>query len=355
MARVVRVLLFAAVIALVSACASSAQGGASPAAPRPVWVDSPQAAYPTALYIAAVGHGADRTLAERDALARIVALFGQAVQSELHVMASYSQAITGGAIQVSEDVRVQQAITTSAQMDTLVGAEIASVWHDSGNNIYYAVAIMERERTSILYAGLIRSNERIISELVTMTPQTRNSLDGFARYRLAAAVADANRLYANVLTVVGNTRGINPAEMRRGDEYRIAAAQVVSAIPVGIIVTGDRGNRIQNALSSAVNAAGLISGGTNSRYVLRFSYTMTQQDIPGQRHQFVRFELVGGLENAGAGNTVLFSPPAMTGREGHLTVSEAEERALRTVERRIAGEFGPALIAYLDSLVFISR
>ncbi|MCL2373764.1 MAG: hypothetical protein FWC65_00790, partial [Treponema sp.] len=300
---------------------------------RPAWVDNPEMVYARTRYISVVGYGSDRNLAERDALARLTGVFGQAVQAELHTVVSYSEAIRGGVIQVSEDTQVRNAIITSAQMDTLVGAEIADNWHAAQNNVSFAVAIMERERTSVLYADLIRSNERIIGDLVNMTAQVRNSLDGVARYRLAAVIADANRVYANVLTVVGNTRGINPAEMTRGDDFRVAAAEVVAAIPIGVVVTGDRGNRIHNAFAAAVTRAGFRSGAAEFRYVLQVSYNVNPVDLPGQPNQFVRYELIAALVDTAGGNASLFAHPAMVGREGHLTMSEAEERAFRAAER----------------------
>ena len=260
--------------------------------------------------------------------------------------------VRDGVIQVSEDTDVQNAITISAQMDTLVGAEISDTWHDTGNNMYYAVAVMENERTSTLYADLIRSNERIINELVNMTDQVKNSLDGFARYRLAAAIADTNRLYVNVLTVVGNTRGINPSEMKSGNDFRLEAAEVIKGIPVGVVVTGDRDGRLKNAFVRVVNAAGFRSGADNSRYVIRVSYIVNPQEIPGQQNQFVRYELIARLEDTAEGNSI-FAHPSMVGRQGHLTVAEAEERAFRAVEEKIASEFAPAFQQYLDTLVSV--
>jgi hypothetical protein len=338
--------------------APSAAGGAgaaqtpSPTGARPGWVDNPEMVYSRARFISAVGHASTRNNAERDALARLTGVFGQSVQAELRTTTAYSEAVRDGVIQVSENTAVQNAIVTSAQMDTLVGAEIADTWNDTQNRMFYAVAVMERERTSILYSDLIRSNERIIASLVDMPAATRNSLDGYARYTLAATIADANRLYANVLTVVGNTRGINPAQMQSGDSFRLQAADIAANIPMGVAVEGDRGNRLSTAISRAVTATGFRAGGANSRYMLRFSYTVDTVDLPGQTNQFVRYELVGTLQDTAGGNAVLL-PFSARGREGHLTRAEAEERAFRSAERDIAGDFGNALKSYLDNLVSV--
>jgi len=335
--------------------AAAAPAQAAPAQPasgsQPAWVDNPDSAYDRQLYITARGNGSNRTAAERDALAKITGVFGQTIQADMKIMSSYSEAVKGGTIQVSESTQVQDAITTSAQMDTLIGAEVRENWHDTRNNVYYSLAVMEREKTSVLYSDLIRSNERIINDLTTMTPQVRSTLDGYARYRLAGTIADVNRAYANVLTVVGNTRGIDPARMKKGDDYRIEAAEIVKNIPFGVIVSGDSGNRIKNALAKAIGASGFRSGGDNSRYVMKFNYVANEADFPGQPNKMVRYELIGGLEDTTT-RTVMF-PYSLTGRSGHITVSEAEQRALRSVETSIGDEFGPALKEYLDNLISI--
>ena len=330
-----------------SAQSSLAQSSTGPRA-KPAWVDSPDSVYSKVRYVSAVGYGSDRNQAERDALAKLTGVFGQSVQAELKTIASYSEAVKSGAIQVTENSSVQNAITTSAEMDSLVWAEIADVWYDN-RSVHYAVTVMEREKTSALYADLIRSNERIIGDLTNMTAPAKNSLDGYSRYLLAGTIADANRVYANVLTVVGDTRGIKPAEMKKGDDYRLEAAAVVRNIPIGVTVTGDKGDRIKNAFAKALGGAGFRSGGNNSRYMLNASYTTTPVELPSQQNKFVRYQIIGSLTDTAEKNSVLLSYDASS-REGHTTVPEAEERALRAAERRIAEEFEASFKKYLSSL-----
>ena len=329
--------------------AAAQSAAAGPARAKPAWVDTPDLVFSKQRYVSAVGYGSDRNTAERDALAKLTGVFGQSVQAEMKTISSYSEAVKSGAIQLSGDSTVQNAVSTSAEMDTLVGAEINDVWYD-GKSLYYAAAVMEKEKTSALYADLIRSNERIIEGLVNMPNEERNSLDGYSRYLLAGTIADANRIYANVLTVVGDTRGINPAEMKKGEDYRIEAAAVVRTIPIGVAVTGDRGDRIKGAFSKAISGAGFRSGGDNSRYMMRAVYTMSEVELPGQTNKFVRYQLNGALADAAEGNSVLVSYDA-SGREGHLTIPEAEERAIRAAENKIPGEFELVLKDYLSSLV----
>jgi hypothetical protein len=328
---------------------ATAQPAATGNRGRPAWVDTPDLVYSKQRYVAAVGLGSDRGQAEKNALANLTAVFGQSIQAEMRSVASYSEAVKSGAIQVSENLSVQQAITTSAEMDSLLGAEIADVWYDGGSG-HYAVAVMEREKTARLYADLIRSNSKIITGLTAMDEAEKNTLNGYSRYRLAAAIADASRLYANVLTYVGNTTDINPGDMKKGDDYRLEAAGIVRNIPIEVRVSGDRSDRIKNAFSRALGSAGFRTGGANQRYRLAVTLSLASTDLPDQRNKYVRFTVDANLTDTVEGDSVLF-PFNKTGREGHINIPEAENRALREAEKRIEEDYPPALAGYLAELL----
>ena len=335
-----------------SAAANSASAGSSPAQSaanrdKPAWVDAPDTVFSRQRYVSAVGFGPDRRQAERNALANLTGVFGQSIQAELKTVSTYSEAIMSGVIQITENSSVQDAITTSIEMDTLIGAEIADVWFDN-RNTHYAAAIMEKERSAVLYADLIRSNERIIGDLISMTPDEKNTLNGYSRYTLAATIADANRVYANVLTLVGNTTGINPGNMKKGDDYRIEAAEIARNIPISVNVEGDRAGRIRNAFSRSLSASGFRSG-TNSRYALSASVILTDANLPNQQNIFIRYIVDVNLIDTSDGS-VLF-PFSFNGREGHVNKAEAEERVFRAAENKIADEYGKNFRDYLSLLL----
>jgi hypothetical protein len=335
-----------------AAPATTAPAGAQPAQGnrgRPAWVDTPDLVYSKQRYVAAVGFGPERNQAERNALANLTAVFGQSIQAEMKSVADYSEAVKNGAIQVSENVSVRQAITISAEMDSLLGAEIADVWYD-GSSVYYAAAVMEREKTAELYADLIRTNSRIITDLTTMNGAEKNSLNGYSRYQLAATIADTNRLYANVLTYVGNTTDINPGAMKKGDDYRLEAAEIIRNIPIEVTVSGDRSDRIKNAFNRALGSAGFRTGGANPRYRLAVTLALSPTDLPGQPYKYIRFTVDANLTDTASGNSVLF-PFNVSDREGHLNLPEAENRALSVAEKRIGNDYPPALLGYLGELL----
>lgn len=315
---------------------------------QPGWTRNPYTAYDRNIYFAATGHGKNRREAERAAFAALTASFGQSIQADFNIMSTYTEAVSRGVVQVSQNAAVQEAIKTSVALDALIGAEIGDVW-DGGKNIVYAAAIMNKAKTAILYADMIRSNQQTITNLITMSNAEKNSLDGYSRYQLAAVIADATRAYANILSLTGNTAGIEPGSLKNGDDYRLLAVTITKTIPITVIVTNDRSDRIRSAFVSVFGAIGFRSGGNNSRYVLKVTVNLSEAVFPDKTFKHAQYEIDANLTDTTDGTVLL--PFNINGREGHANLPEAEKRAVAAAEKKIKDNYGQLLFAYLSALL----
>ncbi|MDR3192771.1 MAG: LPP20 family lipoprotein [Treponema sp.] len=335
---------------------SEAAGGGERNRPRPVWVSSPDAVYNRNVYIAQVGNGADRGLAEKDALARLSAYFRQNIQGEQTSSTRYREAIRDGVVDsYSEDTTLINTIRTSLELESLVGAEIADYWFDGGS-VHYAVALMEKAKVSVIYADMIRANRELIKALTAMTGEEKYTMDGYARYRLAANIAEVNSIYGNVLSLAGSGgTGIVPDKPEQGADFRLEAANITKNIPVEVRVANDRSSRIASAFSRALGGAGFRTGTRNSPYVLEVKVSFTPVDLPNNQPQykFVRYVVDANLVEAASGDVLL--PYNINGREGHLNISEAENRAAAAAEKKIGAEYENTLNAYLDGLLPLKK
>ena len=348
--------VFLCCILVFSACGSSPNSAQNNAAAgrtaagrvRPAWVDSVDTVYNKNLYVAAVGTGNDRPMAEKNAFAALVAIFGQSIQVDQTVSVTYQEAVKSGVTAGwSEDTAIQNTIATSSSMDALVGAEIKEAWLDSSNNTYYAAAVMEKGKSVMLYTDMIKANQEMIANLTNMNQTQKNSLEGFSRYQFAATVADINSSYENVLKVIG---AAPPPGLRKGDEYRLEAANIAKTIPVAVSVRNDRSGRIQGALSKSLADLGLSGGGGNSRYRVEAELSITEVQLANQQNKFARYVVDASLLDTASGRTVLI-PYNINGREGHLTVPEAENRALAAAERKITEEYKDIVSGYLSKFL----
>jgi hypothetical protein len=338
-----------------SACASvdnqnQNSGGSNTVAAKaaaPDWTRDPYKKFDQQSYVAAVGVANSRQEAEKDALGKLVAIFGQSIQVDEKISVSYMEAVrSGAAASWSENTSIDNTIQTSAGMDSLIGAEIGDTWYDGRNN-YYAAAILNKTKALQTYSNLIRTNQAMIDNLVNMSAAEKNTIDGFARYQFAAMIADVTFTYGNLLSHIGAPSYAQG--LKKGDTYRLEAQNITKAIPVGIVVRNDKSGRIQGAFAKAFSDIGFRSGGNNSRYVLNVDITVSPVDLPSNPNKFVRIELSANLTDTSVKSVLL--PYNFNNREGHTSVSEAENRAFMAAERKINEEYKNLLSDYLNQLL----
>ena len=333
---------------LYSGCAGSAAVNYGSA---PLWVIDVYSVYNRERYLAANGAAGDRVSAERNAIASLTALFGQSVQADFEAAVYYSQAVTDGVIDSYIDsAEIRQNIRTSSSMNNLVGVEISETWYDGKQ--YYAAAVMEKARAVRVYRDLIQVNLDIIENLTS--ENERGQLESVIRYRFAAAAADVNMSYRNIISVLGSSvSGLNT-----GDYYRAIAQDIIKTIPVAITVTGDRNSKLSGAFAKCFSDWGFNviteyqqgpRAADNTRYVLNAGAVFTPVSLPDNPNFFSRVEITANFTDTFL-NAVLI-PYSISAREGHPSMPEAEARAVASVEQGIKEGYSEILSDYLSRLL----
>jgi hypothetical protein len=296
----------------------------------------------------AVGYGPGRAVAEKEALANMISVFGQTVQVDRQSMVGYQEALRRDTVaSYFRNTEITNAIKTSAELDILIGAEIREYWYD-GQGVHYALAVIEKSKAVSLYSELVKANREIISILTTLEEEEKYSLDGYARFLLAAKIAGGNRVFSNILSVLGGGMTPSSRELAEAENFRVEARDIARRIPVDVRVDNDNSGRIQGAFTAVIGKKGFLTGGQDSRYTLEVTLKLSPVELPGQQNKFIRYELAAKLLDRVTGNVLL--PYTVSGRDGHLTIPEAENRAITTLEREIAGGWDAVFSAYLDSL-----
>lgn len=350
----VAVLVAAGAMLLASCAGAPPAKPADKAAPKgasavqPDWVANPRTAYPEAQYVSAVGSGADLESAEKSALGALVSVFGQQVKGETVTTSRYSEAVKAGKVTVSEDASVNQAVQTSFDLDTLVGAEIKDAWDDRKGTIY-AVAVMDRAKGAMLYKDLIDANEETIAKLSEVEPGEEFTFDTYARFDLASVIGDSNKRFLNVLSVLSPAMAASKRDSTHtGDEFRLECLKIAKNIPIGVDIAGDRDGRIAAAFSTVVSDAGFKTGTAESRYVLKGSLSLSEATLAANPNKFARYTVDAKLTDTLAATVLL--PYSINGREGHATLAEAENRAVRAAETKIRENYGVELSDFMSKL-----
>jgi len=313
---------------------------------QPRWVDDPYTVYNSNNFIVMVRSGSDREQAEARAVSALVSFFGQSIKSDFLISTQYSEAVNNGVVNVSQNTQIRDQITRAASMDNIIGVEIGNVW-DNGRGMVHVAAFMNKIRTVSIYSDMIILNYRNIDLLTTMSAAEKNTLDGFARMKLAANMAGINENYAMIITMLdGSTDLLN---IRNPDPYNREAANIIRNITVTVSVNNDRANRIQDAFAKVLAGEGLRTRGTNPPYTLEVRLHLSEVNFPNNPHVFCRIEMSANLiENATGASLFPFS---FNDRGGHTSYAQAENVAFTLAQRAIEERYPLELKEYLASLI----
>ena len=125
----------------------------------------------------------------------------------------------------------------------------------------------------------------------------------------------------------------------------VLQAQLTVATPAQ---EGDDG-LIARKRAVALAGLGFRSGGSDVRYRVEAELNLSEARFPNQQNKFIRYEVAAHLVDT-AENAALV-PYTINGREGHITLVEAENRAIAAAERKIGEEYQALLSDYLSRLL----
>lgn len=342
------VLLAAAVLGAGCASAPENAGSADPASP-PVWLANPDAVYPAARYISAVGSGPDRASAEKSALTALAGVFGQSVHGGITVHSHYADRVRGGVLEDSGSVSsVTETVATAVHLDTLIGAKIRETWTDRGGQYVYAIAVMDKIETALLYEAEIQENTARIAALEQIPEDARGTLAEYARLLQATETAEETEMLLKVLSVASPAQATSlRMSVPDAETYRQRCAAAAAGIPVAVSLENDRQGVIAQAFADVFTAAGFRITSGESRYSLRGVVSFSEVQLPSNPYTFSRGVVNAALEDSRTGDILL--PYAVSAREGHGGITGAEIRTARTLAEKIRTEFAETFSDFVFS------
>ncbi|MDR1859219.1 MAG: hypothetical protein LBQ69_07085 [Treponema sp.] len=344
-------LLLAAILATIFAsCAGSPSAGSPSSRSVPLWVTDPARAYPDNEWLSVVEEEVDMRTAERAAVARLAQVFRVDLNVVTNANRQFAEAVDSVRGQtVSSDSRefAQELVSTSV-VSGLIGLQVES-WADRGGRAF-ANARMNRRECSARYSAMIRENEQVIGRLQEEAARHPETFEAFQMLNLAHSFALVTDNLHTLLTVLDPSTISRRPSYGNAEAVKSLAQSAGRAIIVTVNVNGDTGDRIAKAFTECLNSRGFRTnaGGANP-YSLAASFSLEDVDLGNPRNKFVRYILTCSLRNRQGVEILSFSENQ---REGHLTESEARQRAIRTAEQSIGSTgFAVNFDAFLASLL----
>jgi hypothetical protein len=317
--------------------------------PRPDWVDGESAQYPESHYLTGVGYDADRKTSEDKARAEIAKIFVSEINSRTRSYQDYLQTSSSGDSDLEETFSIQE-ITDVSTKKVLSGVRIAGLYQDSGpGNLYYALAVLDRQQSATILRDRILTLDGEIEMLFDRTLSEGDLLTKIKYLKQSMGKHAVREAYDAELRVVNPSgRGISPSVQFAEIKSQLEAI-LLREFTIGVSVSGTRANEVQDALMQGLNQEGfsvsedlsaaqvLIRGEVEIKPIERAT---ADWKYVGWRTHFDMVDKVGGS---------VFGSFTKTGREGHLNLQQAEERAVRKIRDAVTTEMAGEVRKYIFS------
>ena len=316
---------------------------------RPDWIENPGSRFSPNDYMTGVGYGQERRSAEDHARAEIAKIFESDISSENRSYEEYLQASEGGRTHSAQNFNFED-ITTVSTRKVMSDIRIAAVYHQKRSpKGYYALAVLDRNHVRPILTDKIAILDREIDQMLDIAQNDTDHLTKIRAYKTGIEKYVLRQAYNTELRIVRTDgRGI-PARYTLADIQQKFARVLLKDFAVLITVRGGRADDVQQALTEALNQKGFAVSfnSTNAQVFARGNVQIKPIDQGSSQWKFVRWKAYFDLIDRQGG--VVFGSVQKSGKEGHVTMSEAEERAVRKIRKILADDISRDLSAFIFS------
>jgi RNase H-fold protein (predicted Holliday junction resolvase) len=226
------------------------------AGPRaPEWTLGKSVLYPSEAYLLGVGFGRDRAHAEDRARSEIAKTFQVQIQSRESIVESHwvSQVGEPATTEYSQSV---QAELTAITDKVLEGVRIAEIWQDEETGEHYALAVLDRLRTSRALRGELDEIDQAVAAKVRQAEAAGTPLRQLGYYLQALKSLERRRGIAADLRVTDPGGWVLEAPYSLADIAE-RTDKAAAGIRIGIDLEGDRQGIVNGALVRALTGIGM--------------------------------------------------------------------------------------------------
>jgi hypothetical protein len=310
---------------------------------KPRWVDNPREEYPDELYIAGVGSGDTLEKAKDNARAEVAKVIRLDINVQQKIVDTYLETGTGEDLDMKRSTDFVNRVNVATEQ-SLKNVKIEKTWLLKESAQYYALALIDRKETAAIYAREVKKKDGEVTSYVTSAKEAGNRLAKLAFLRKAIVCAvDRDILSEQLATISGGTvhftHSISRADLIREKE-RLSRM-------TGVQVDLDFGNwdEFPNTLKKVLENNGFRIVNDDPDVVVTGRLAIEKLERKGY---FVRWYYELHMKEVASGSEFLTIDDS--GREGHRSYPEAEDRAVRTACAQLERDMTRKLDDYFQSL-----
>lgn len=305
-------------------------------AQSPDWIRGKSKMYPDEFYIVGVGSGDTRQDAESRARAHIAEVFSVNIRADISV--NKSETLTNRQGKISGESRE----TTRSRVDmglkkTLEGTEIAEVWQDPKDAMFYALAVLDREKAAAKMAERVRELDNEVVRLGEQVDTVSGKVDKLKIMLLRKSLlSDRMSLDSDYRIVSPSGKGL-PAPYSVGKVSSEIAAFLRSDFVVGVIANGPSSDVLAQTVTDKFTQNGFTvnpTGGQTADLVIKISSTTDPSAEAVGDWFYCRWRIEVNAADGASGEVVMSSSEG--GRSGQLSIEESKRKAAFDMNRKMS-------------------
>ncbi|UCH20584.1 MAG: LPP20 family lipoprotein [Deltaproteobacteria bacterium] len=316
---------------------------------RPDWIDSESRQYPADLYLTGVGYAPDRQTAEDRSRAEIAKIFHSKIDAKTRTYQEYLQTISGSKTKTSDRIAIEDLTKVSTQK-VLSGVRIVEVYQQTKPEpLFYALAALDRRQAQEILQSKIRELDQDIQKLIALSNRQTDKLSKIKNLKTSVGEYILRDAYNTELRIINPAgQGIPPQVSFSAMKKQLSDALLRDFFIV-VSVKGSRAGEIRQSLIEALNQEGFSVSDDLSRASVLARGTIEIHPIEQKTSEwkYVRWKAYFDLVDQQGG--AVFGSVKKTGKEGHLTFPEAEERAVRKMRKLLAAEIAQDMTKFIFS------
>lgn len=316
----------------------------------PEWITLPSGVYPAEKYMNGTGSGTNRETAALEAVRNLSSVFGQTVKSNTAASKKMERALSEGKVSFSSAENLQQNITSQIEAENLIGIEIAEYFYNKPEKKWYAVAILEREKTAAVYQKYIEKNDAAVRKAIKESEKNPGTFYGYSEICFAAEIASENDKLVKNLTVIDFESGNEISKKIVSlQNTQLTKKKFAENITIYVQISGDKDNKIKSAFQDIFSKYGFkTSPSKKEKYNLEGKYS---SEI-SQKGKIIYCVYSLDLDFSDVLQAESLFAINLKGREGSLSESDATNRTYRTLEKDIGTQFSKNFDSYINNLSF---
>jgi len=311
------------------------------------WVEGSSHKYPSGLYLTGVGIGDERQKAEDNARAEIAKVFYSHIDASTKISQEYLQSVSGTTTRESGRMSVQDILEVSTHK-VLSGVRIAEIYHESKpSNAFFALAVLDREQSMVILQNKINSLDQDIQTQLARAGRLNDRLLKIKELKAALETHLLRQAYDTELVIVNPTgQGIAPPVAFVDIKNRLTDI-LTKEFHIRLEVKGDRAQDLQEALADALTQEGFSLSGANEKanVLVKGSIEIKPLKQTSEQWKYVRWKTVFDLVDLK--DDSVFGSISDTGREGHLSLPQAQDRALLKIKKNLLPKVSQEIARYI--------